>query len=169
MKKQKIKTDFNINYVISNKMTTSGNTHIPSMFVFEGNLIIISPTILLNGDQSITPPVCKNLGDSIMEFAIQSYDIKFCDPASQTEHDSILYFLRHFEPYFNHIFQSLKAGSLKYDLVFQLVENSDQLAAFHYRINNFLTISLTMCDGNLHKAPTNSNPNAKRQCIRSGR
>jgi hypothetical protein len=150
--------------VISNKMTTSDNTH---MFLFEGETIKISPTLLLDGDQSITPAVCKNLGDIIMEFAIQSYDIKFCDPTSQNEHDSILYFLQHFEPYFNHIFQSLKAGSLKYDPVFQLVENSDQRVAFRYRINNFLTTSSSMCDSNLRKAPTPADQKAKRQCIRS--
>lgn len=147
-------------------MTRYDNTRIPSMFVFDGDLIIISPTILLNGDQSITPTVCKNLGDIIMEFAIQSYDIKFCDPTSQTEHDSILDFLQHFEPYFNHIFRSLKAGSLKYDPVFQLIENPDQLAAFEYRMSNFLNISLATCVGDHHKPPPNRDPNAKRQRIR---
>ena len=147
-------------------MTTSDNTH---MFFFEGDLIIINPAILLDCDHPIAPDVCKNLSDIIMEFAIQSYDIKFRDIGSPSDQACMHTFLQHFKPYFNHISQQLKLGALKYDPVFQLVENSDQRAAFHYRMTYFLTISSAMCDSNLHKVPTNSDPNAKRQCIRSGR
>ena len=142
-------------------MTTSDNSYM----VFEGNnIIIINPAILIDGHQPIAPDVCKNLSDIIMEFAIQSYDIKFGEAEPAAVHN-ISYFLQHFEPYFNHITQQLKTGSLKYDSPFQLLESSDQLAAFHYRISNFLNISLAMC--NSRRKPIASNQNAKRQCIRS--
>ena len=105
-----------------------------------------------------------------MEFAIQSYDIEFKDIRSspdQNDMHNILYFLQHFNQYFNHIAQSLKAGSLKYDPVFQLIESADQLAAFNYRMTNFLNISLAMCNDD-RRQPSTNDQNAKRQCIRSG-
>ena len=118
-------------------------------FVISDNTVFINQSVLVKNDTPVTIEVCKNIGDIMMGFAIQSYDIKFEQAVCQNS-DGILRFLQIFEPYFKNISQQIIKGELLHDPIFHVITTHEIYNAFRYRMINFFNTALFNIQENGH-------------------